>query len=147
MKLKPSVKCSFQSQEKCNFLAKQFQAVQWCHCFLSMSLISAQNLISDEMNELHHGSGWKVKTTSRSIQCRQQKDVWEGIRAMDWERLVYSLWRKAWISPKELITLMAVVQQNKSKVQLIMDYRELKFHVAVYTAKVDICVKIRKWRW
>ena len=46
---------------------------------------------------------------------------------------------------KGLIPLMAIVQQNKDKVQ--MDFRELNSHVDDFTANADICAdKIREWR-
>ena len=49
-------------------------------------------------------------------------------------------------SPKALIPLMAVVQQNKSKVRPVFDFRELNGYVDAYTAHVDVCVqKLREW--
>ena len=49
--------------------------------------------------------------------------------------------------PKALIPLMAVVQQNKSKVRLVLDFRELNGYVDAYTAHADVCVqKLREWR-
>ena len=42
---------------------------------------------------------------------------------------------------------MAVVQQNKSKVRTVMDYRELNLQVNAYTAEADVCAsKLREWR-
>ena len=47
--------------------------------------------------------------------------------------------------PKALIPLMAVVQQNKSKVRPVLDFRELNGYA--YTAHADVCVqKLREWR-
>ena len=48
---------------------------------------------------------------------------------------------------KALIPLMAVVQQNKSKVRPVLDFRELNGYVDAYTAHADVCVqKLREWR-
>ena len=42
---------------------------------------------------------------------------------------------------------MAIVQHNKGKVLLVMDYRELNDHVEAYTARADVCSqKLRDWR-
>ena len=49
--------------------------------------------------------------------------------------------------PKGLIPLMAVIQQNKQKVRLVLDYQELNDHVDPFTACADICTeKLREWR-
>ena len=49
--------------------------------------------------------------------------------------------------PKGLIPLMAIVQENKQKVRLAMDYRVLNKHVEAYTAVADVCAhKLREWR-
>ena len=49
--------------------------------------------------------------------------------------------------PKGLIPLMAVIQQNKQKVRLVLDYRELNDHVDPFTARAHICTeKLREWR-
>ena len=49
--------------------------------------------------------------------------------------------------PKALIPLMAVVQQNKSKVRPVLDFRELNGYIDAYTAHADICMqKLREWR-
>ena len=41
---------------------------------------------------------------------------------------------------------MAVLQQNKTKVHPVMDYRELN-HVDAFTANADVCAaKLREWR-
>ena len=49
--------------------------------------------------------------------------------------------------PKVLIPLMAVVQQNKSKVHPVLDFRELNGYVDAYTAHADVCKqKLREWR-
>ena len=48
---------------------------------------------------------------------------------------------------KGLIPLMAIIQQNKDKVQPVMDFRELNSHVDAFTASADVCAdKIREWR-
>ena len=48
---------------------------------------------------------------------------------------------------KGLIPLMAVIQQNKSKVRPVMDFRELNAHVDAFTASADVCGdKLREWR-
>ena len=42
---------------------------------------------------------------------------------------------------------MAVVQQNKSKVRPVIDFRELNGYVDAYTTHADVCVqKLREWR-
>ena len=46
-------------------------------------------------------------------------------------------------SPKGLIPLMAVFQQNKSKVRLMLNFRELNGHVDAYTDHADVCAQ--KW--
>ena len=49
--------------------------------------------------------------------------------------------------PRGLIPLMAVLQENKQKVRLDMDYRELNEHVDPYTVGADVCAhKLREWR-
>lgn len=49
--------------------------------------------------------------------------------------------------PKGLIPLMAVVQQNKSKVRPVLDFRELNEFIDAYTAEADVCSdKLREWR-
>ena len=49
--------------------------------------------------------------------------------------------------PKGLILLMAVLQQHKSKVRPVMNFRQLNCHVDVFTANVDVCAaKSREWR-
>lgn len=48
---------------------------------------------------------------------------------------------------KALILLMAVVLVNKSKVQPVMDFRELSGFIDVLTANADIGVqKVREWQ-
>ena len=48
--------------------------------------------------------------------------------------------------PKGLIPQMAVVQQNKSKVRPVMDYRELNQYVDTFMADADVCAsKLRVW--
>ena len=47
--------------------------------------------------------------------------------------------------PKGLIPLMAVLQQHKSKVHPVMDFRQLNCHVDVFTANTDVCTaKLRE---
>ena len=49
--------------------------------------------------------------------------------------------------PKGLIPLMAVVQENKSKVRPVLDFRELNGFIDTYTAEADVCAeKLREWR-
>ena len=46
-----------------------------------------------------------------------------------------------------LIPLMAVIQQNKQKVRLVLNYQELNDHVDPFTVRADICTeKLREWR-
>ena len=40
--------------------------------------------------------------------------------------------------PRELIPLIAIVQENKEKVRPVMNYRELNNFVDMYTAYVDV---------
>lgn len=47
---------------------------------------------------------------------------------------------------KALIPLMAVVQSNRSKVQPIMDYKELNGFVNMFTANADVCAQ-KLWEW
>ena len=50
-------------------------------------------------------------------------------------------------APKGLVPLMAVQQNNKSKVRPVMDYRELNGFVTAHTADTDVCAdQLRKWR-
>ena len=51
-------------------------------------------------------------------------------------------------SPSRLWVFKDVnVQENKGKVRLVMDYRELNNFVDTHTANTDICAqKLRKWR-
>ncbi|XP_043217877.1 uncharacterized protein LOC122379609 [Amphibalanus amphitrite] len=49
--------------------------------------------------------------------------------------------------PRGLIPLMAVEQQNKTKVRPVLDCRELNSHVEAHTADADVCADtLRKWR-
>ena len=48
---------------------------------------------------------------------------------------------------KGLIPLMAILQENKTKVRPVMDYRELNHHVDAFTATADVCaVKLCEWQ-
>ena len=48
--------------------------------------------------------------------------------------------------PKGLIPLMAVLQQNKTKVRLVMDYWEFNHHVDAFMANANVCAaKLHKW--
>ena len=47
---------------------------------------------------------------------------------------------------KGLIPLMAVFQQNKSKVHLMLDFHELNEYIDAYTVHADVCAqKLREW--
>lgn len=49
--------------------------------------------------------------------------------------------------PKELVPLMAVIQHNKQKVHLVMEYREFNEHVDAFTANADAyAAKLRECR-
>ena len=49
--------------------------------------------------------------------------------------------------PRGLIPLMAVEQQNKTKVRPVLDCRELNSHVEAHTADADVCADtLRRWR-
>ena len=42
---------------------------------------------------------------------------------------------------------MVAIQQNKSKVRPVMDFRELNTHTNTFTADSDVCAdKLREWR-
>ena len=41
--------------------------------------------------------------------------------------------------PKGLITFMAVMQEKKQKVGLVLDYRELNGFVDAFTANAEVC--------
>ena len=63
------------------------------------------------------------------------------------EQWLYHTKRKNWDPLKGLIPLMAVLQQRKSKVRPMMDFRQLNCYVDVFTANADVCAaKLRKWR-
>ena len=48
---------------------------------------------------------------------------------------------------KGLIPLMAVVKQNKSKVRLVLDFKELNTHIDTCTAHSNVCAdRMREWR-
>ena len=50
-------------------------------------------------------------------------------------------------SPKGLISLMAIRQENKQKVWLVMDYRELNKYVDAFTTNADVSSqKLREWQ-
>ena len=50
--------------------------------------------------------------------------------------------------PKGLVSLMAVVQEQKQKVCPVLDYRELNGFVDAFTANAEVCTqKLREWRW
>ena len=55
--------------------------------------------------------------------------------------------RRNWDPLKRLIPLMAVLQQHKSKVCPVMDFRQLNRYVDVFTANADVCAaKLRERR-
>ena len=48
---------------------------------------------------------------------------------------------------KGLIPLMAMMQQDKKKVQPVMDFREMNTHIDAFTANSDVCAdRLREWR-
>ena len=50
-------------------------------------------------------------------------------------------------SLKVLIFLMAMLQENKQKVRLVLDYQNLSQYVDAHTANADICAqKLREWQ-
>ena len=50
-------------------------------------------------------------------------------------------------APRGLVPLMAVRQNNGSKVRPVLGYRELSCHVTAFTADSDVCAdQLRKWR-
>ena len=54
--------------------------------------------------------------------------------------------RKNWDPPKGLIPLMVGLQQHKSKVRPVMDFRQPNNHVDVFTANADVCAaKLCEW--
>ena len=49
-------------------------------------------------------------------------------------------------SSKRLVPLMAVMQHNKHKAHLFMDYKELNGHVDMFMDNADVCVaQLREW--
>ena len=74
----------------------------------------------------------------------QARDEYES-EVKEWIRL-------GWLKPFNgkcagIIPLMAVIQENKSKVRPVMDYRELNQYVSSHTAQNDVCsTKLRSWR-
>ena len=48
---------------------------------------------------------------------------------------------------KGLVPLMAVAQQNKAKVRLVLDFRELNTFIGLFTSKTIACAnKLQDWR-
>lgn len=48
---------------------------------------------------------------------------------------------------KGLIPLMAVMQEHKQKVRMVLDYGELNGFVEAFTADAEVCTqKLREWR-
>lgn len=90
------------------------------------------------MNGLCPGHGQKVKCQAS---C---KTVTEYSVLMKIRRLYVEL--QQWIENGWLFPLMAVMQQNETKVCPLMDYRELKFYVDAYTADTVCASKRREWR-
>ena len=77
-------------------------------------------------------------------------EIWE-----DYEWELCSWMSNSWLvpykeelgPPKRLIPLMAVLQQHKSKVCPVMDFRPLKHHVDVFIANTDVCTaKLCEWQ-
>lgn len=49
-------------------------------------------------------------------------------------------------SPMSLILLMAVVRENKQKVQSVLDYKNLTIMEVLFTVDADMCTqKLREW--
>ena len=49
--------------------------------------------------------------------------------------------------PKGQLPLMAVVQRNKNKVRLVLDWRETNRFIEAFTRDSDVCAeKLRQWR-
>ena len=48
--------------------------------------------------------------------------------------------------PRGLISLMAIIQQNKWKVRPVTNYRELNQYIEAYTADDDVCAS-KTWEW
>ena len=74
----------------------------------------------------------------------------------DYERELHTWMSNSWLvpykeeelgSPKRLISLMAVLQQHKSKVRPVIDFQQLNCYVDVFTANADVCTaKLREWQ-
>lgn len=74
----------------------------------------------------------------------------------EYENELYQWIEDGWLVPydesihgpvKGNVPLMAVVQQNKKKVRLVLDFQELNAYVDVHTAEADVCAeKLRDWR-
>ena len=105
-------------------------------------------------------------TSEPSLECSMEvvrglcSGVWEySLAAVIWEEYEWELrtWmRNGWLAPypeeklgppKGLISLMAILMQNKSKVHPVMDFWELNHHVIAFTANTDVCMaKLHEWR-
>ena len=74
----------------------------------------------------------------------------------DYEREHRTWMSNGWLVPhkeeelgplKGLIPLMTVLQQHKSKVRPVTDFRQLNCYADVFTANADVCAaKLREWR-
>ena len=70
-----------------------------------------------------------------------------GAPHMDEQRLACAIQRGRTGTHKGLVPLMAELQQHKSKVRPVMDFRQLNYHVDVFTVNADVCTaKLREWR-
>ena len=74
----------------------------------------------------------------------------------DYEKEIEGWIEKKWLQKHEakkhgpikgLVPLMAVVQQNRGKVQPVLDFRELNTFIEAFTANTDVYAdKLRDWR-
>ena len=110
----------------------------------------------------HWSRAWTVAwkwSEGRALEAQDNRVVEYPVAAEireDYEREL-----RAWISngwlvpykeeklgpPQGLIPLMAVLQQHKSRVRPVMDFRQLNCYVDVFTANADVsAAKLREWR-
>ena len=112
----------------------------------STSLTSVWCSIRIPKPGLHHGNGrvvihplsWKI----------EYRSTWpHGTFYVAVQRMAVTIsWGGTWPT-KGLIPLMAVVQEHKQKVWLVLDYQQLNGFVEAFTANADVCSqRLREWR-
>lgn len=108
----------------------------------------ASNLTKTQRFELQHGNEQMITCQNdcemwcACVSCVQTSQwriwMWENM-ARQW--VVGTLLQKRTMSPRGLIPLIAVVQENKWTVHPVLDYHELSKHVDTHTADADVCAQ------